>query len=326
MRHGVDEIFDECIKAIKNNEKTVEKCLSEYGEIDPEFGPMLTAAVRLIEAADVVPDVERKQQAKARLLEAVERKRWESGIERKAQKDHAAKTPRWRAVLLRAGAVAIAIAMLSGTTVALARESLPGSPFYPVKIAVEKARIGLTIDKEKKSKLYLSAAQERISELKRLKQNDIHYQYLLGATAENIALAGKVSGDGQSRELEEALDDMAQKNREVLEDVLEKAPPSAKPALQRALINVTRDKGEEKDNNSNNGAEDNKEPNSGNKSEEIKKVNSGERAPSPSKVTPPEPSEPSTPKASEPSEPSEPNNYWQDKHENDGSEDKSGMD
>ncbi len=321
MRRGVDEIFDECIKAIRNNEKTVEKCLGEYGEIDPEFGPMLMAAARLIKSADVAPNMERKQQARTKLLESVEQKQWESGIGRKAQKSHAVRTPRWRAVLLRAGVVAVAIAVLSGTTVALARESLPGSPFYPVKIAVEKARIGLTVDKGKKSKLYLNAAQERISELKRFKQNDVHYQYLLRATAEDIALAGGVSGGSHNREFEESLDDMAQKNREVLEDVLEKAPPSAKPALQRALTNVTRDKGKKKDSNGDNGAEDNnKEPNSGNKSEEIKKVNSGERTPSPSKVTPPETPEPSTPKTPEPSEPSEPGNYWQNKHENDGSE------
>ncbi len=316
MKRRVNEIFDECIEAIKNNEKTVEECLSKYGKISPEFEAMLKASVKLIEAAKFTPTAERKQQARAKLLEAVEKKRWELGIEGNRIGRHAAKAPRWRAVLLRVGIGAVAIAMLSGTTVALAQGSLPGSPLYPVKIAVEKARIGLTMDKAKKGELYLGAAKERISELKKLKQNDSYRQDLLNATAEDIGLADKAFDGSHSKEFEEALDGMAQKNREVLEDVLEKVPPSAKPALQRALINATGDEsqkseGQKKDigNGNGNGSQGkngsenyDKAPttNSSNKPGSFEKGNVKERAPS----------------IFTPTTTLGPSNYGQEKHEN----------
>ncbi|MCL6471783.1 MAG: DUF5667 domain-containing protein [Firmicutes bacterium] len=237
MKPNINEIFDKCIEAIEGGQSTVEDCLSTYSEIRAELEPMLAAVIKLNKAGRIAPDARRKQDARARLMEAVEQKRWEAGVERKAVPTGLKRLSKWRTGFARLVAITAIFMLLSGTTLAFARESMPGSILYPVKIAFEKAKIGLTMDRVAKSKLYLSAAQERISELKRLKDDDAHYEELVAAVAENIQKAGQTWGRDHSEEFEDVLADMAGKNKEVLKNILDKVPPSAKPALERAIEN-----------------------------------------------------------------------------------------
>ncbi len=49
-------------------------------------------------------------------------------------------------------------------------QSLPGDLLYSVKITSEKAKAGLTFDKNKKTKLHVELAQKRVDEIKQLKE------------------------------------------------------------------------------------------------------------------------------------------------------------
>ena len=262
MRRGIDEILDECIEMIENDGKTTDDCLRMFKGRRDELEPLLRTAVGLINAAKIQPDEKRRKEARERLLTAVEIKRWEAGVERlpdKMRTKHNGKR-RWQVALLRLGIIAVIFAMLSGATLAMAQDSLPGSPFYPVKLAVEKARIGLARDKSTKAKLYLSSAKARIGELSKLrklnklKKGDKHYSELVNAIVANIEMAERASGKKDNRYLKDALSKLARNNRKVFMDTLQKAPAGARPAIRQALMDTESENyGESRSHESNSG-------------------------------------------------------------------------
>ncbi|MDP2211043.1 MAG: DUF5667 domain-containing protein [Candidatus Aquicultor sp.] len=239
MKRDIIDVLDECVEAIINNEKTLRECLDAYNEERSALEPLLVSALRLSEAATIEPDYERKRAARERLLAAVEHKAWETGVERQsvpATTRRGAKTPMPRRPFAKLGIVTLVFAMLSSGAIVMAKESLPGTPLYPVKLAVEKARIGVAGSDEKKAALYLDFAAERVDELEALEKDNKNNPALVGAVARNIEAAQTAAGD--SAKFKSSMDDLAKKNRVVLEAVLKKVPETAKPAIERALSNI----------------------------------------------------------------------------------------
>ncbi len=180
MKRDISDILDKCIEEIIGNRKTVDDCLLSYKDRREELEPMLLAAIKLLEAGTITPDIKRKQEVRERFIAAVEQKQWETGIERKAMlTGSAGKIGHLRTSLVRLGVITAIFTVMSGATLALAKESLPGSPFYPVKLAIEKARIGLVRDASAKRKLYVTAVQERVTELKKIKSENAYYKELV---------------------------------------------------------------------------------------------------------------------------------------------------
>lgn len=238
MKREINDILDECVEAIIHNEKAVSECLDAHAEMRAELEPLLMTALSLIEVPRMSPDDARKRAAKERLLAAVEQRAWEAGVERKPartgkQASGKARVPLWRRPAMRLGVITLVFAMLSGGTMVMAKESLPGSPLYPVKLAVEKAKVGMASDDEKKAKLYLSYAERRIDEMRALDAGDGNNPALVKSIARNIGAAEAAAGENTG--VESALDDFVKRNKVVLRAVLDKAPESAKPAIERAL-------------------------------------------------------------------------------------------
>ncbi len=74
---------------------------------------------------------------------------------------------------LRRGLLGAALALvllfaMGGGVVSAAAGSLPGSPLYPVKLAVEDARLTLTFSQAARAQLYMRFANERTTEMVRL--------------------------------------------------------------------------------------------------------------------------------------------------------------
>lgn len=239
MKRDIIDVLDECVEAIINNKATLEECLDAHKEERSALEPLLISALRLRGATTITPDHTRKQAAKERLLAAVEQKAWETGVERQSM-PRTTRRSRKKPVLSRPfaklGIVTLVFAMLSSGTIVMAKESMPGTPFYPVRLAVEKARIGVAGSDEKKAALYLDFAVKRVDELKSLKRQNKDNPALVKAVAKNIEAAQTASGD--STAFKSSMDDLARKNRVVLETVLEKVPDNAKPAIERALSNI----------------------------------------------------------------------------------------
>ncbi|MBE0447503.1 MAG: hypothetical protein IBX64_05305 [Actinobacteria bacterium] len=241
MKPDLGDTLNECIEAMINDEKLADEYLLPLKEKHAKLEPMLVTATELIGVGEVAPNAERKQQAKERLMALVERKRWESGISCiPAEENTTAKVPQWRKFFTRLGIVTLIFIVLSSGTLVIAEESLPGSPLYPLKLAVEKVRIGLA-DDDSRAMLYLEAAEERINELKQLKNGDANYIKLVKAFAKNLEAAGLAAGHDDAA-LKSALADFVRKNEEVLSDILKRAPESAKQAIERALNNGNKGK------------------------------------------------------------------------------------
>ena len=239
MKRDIIDVLDECAEAIINNEKTLEECLDAYKEERSALEPLLVSALRLREAATIEPNFERKRAARERLLVAVEHKAWETGVERQNMPQiskRSSKTSIWSRPFAKLGIVTLVFAMLSSGTIVMAKGSLPGTPLYPVKLAVEKARVGVAGSDEKKAALYLDFASERVDELEALEKDNKNNPALVRAVAKNIEAARTAAGD--SAEFRSSMDDLAKKNRVVLEAVLKKVPETAKPAIERALSNI----------------------------------------------------------------------------------------
>ncbi|HZD60474.1 MAG TPA: DUF5667 domain-containing protein [Anaerolineae bacterium] len=239
MKPDFNDILNECLEAMVDDGKAAEECLLSFEEGRAELEPLLATAVKLIDAGRITPDGTRKQLARERLLAEVEQRRWEVGIDRApAGESISVAAPRWRRTLVRLGVITVAFVMLSGGTLVIADESLPGNPLYPLKLTAEKARIGLARSDDGRAILYLGAAKKRIHELKKLKDSDKNYAGLINAVAENIEAAGSTIGY-DNKILKSTLTDIAQKNEDVLRDVLDKVPERAKPAIERALNNIS---------------------------------------------------------------------------------------
>jgi len=238
VKRDIIDVLDECAEAIINNEKTLEECLDAYKEERSALEPLLVSALRLREAATIEPNFERKRAARERLLAAVEHKAWETGVERQNMPQISKRSPKtsiWSRPFAKLGIVTLVFAMLSSGTIVMAKGSLPGTPLYPVKLAVEKARVGVAGSDEKKAALYLDFASERVDELEALEKDNKNNPALMRAVAKNIEAARTASGD--SAKFKSSMDDLAKKNRVVLEAVLKKVPETAKPAIERALSN-----------------------------------------------------------------------------------------
>lgn len=221
MKPSAANILDDYIQDILNKEKTVKDCLDS---LDPEhinLAPVLMVVGRLAEASDIAPNPKRKAESKTRFLTLVEQKLWERGLERaplvvEANPARQSVAMRLKLAASRLGAVTVVTSMLSGGAIAMANESLPGNPLYPVKLAVEKARIELARDNKTKSKVYLSIAKERIQELNQINKDNPHRNEVIQAIVVNIDMAEKASGN--RKEFQQTLDELVAANKEVFNE------------------------------------------------------------------------------------------------------------
>lgn len=136
----------------------------------------------------------------------------------------------WRKLVV----VAVILTLLGSSTVAMARESLPGSALYSVKLAVEKGQLLLTFNKEANLKLRLRLAEERLREIKKLQERG-EYKFMgisINLLNETI---DEVEADEQAQMLADELEEVKAKREVVLLAVLEKVPDKAKQAIINAL-------------------------------------------------------------------------------------------
>ncbi|MBD3262975.1 hypothetical protein GF374_01180 [Candidatus Woesearchaeota archaeon] len=125
------------------------------------------------------------------------------------------------------------------------------SPFYFADRAMERLRLKITKDDIKKARLHMKFAEERLSEAKKLAEQNkpelsdetiADYEKHLENAANKIEKAKK---DGKDiDEITNNIKEKTSKHIEVLQRVLEKVPETAKPAIQKA-IEISQERQEE---------------------------------------------------------------------------------
>ncbi len=168
---SLDRVLDKCLWDIQAGKATVEECLARYPELAEELEPLLRMGEALMQLSAVEPSPEFVAQTRMRLLalkppapEAITRppgfslQRWLAGFAA------CLRSWQWQRAFVGALAILMAVVLIGGGTVVASAESLPDHPLYPVKRAVESARLLLAASPESRAMLHVEFANRRLNE------------------------------------------------------------------------------------------------------------------------------------------------------------------
>ena len=237
-------ILDEALELIKRGE-SIESCLERYPEQAEELRPLLEMALLLAKAGDTgEPPRERLLAARHRFLrEAASTAPRKSAPKRSRRPAGALWWPRLFLRPATAMALIIIVAFFTGLGVAWAAYySLPDSPLYPVKLALEDIRLSLEPDPASRAWLELTLTQKRVQEITLLNSKG----RLSRTSADRAASRFKIH-------LQNALDELAGVDPAYLEpllqatietvegeeytlaDLAERVPSDARPVIEDAV-------------------------------------------------------------------------------------------
>ncbi len=149
-----EDILDECLDRLIKGE-TVEQCLRSYPEQLPELEPLLRTAQAARDASAITPRAEFKAKARYEF--------------RSALHTEVSQRPQLISVFKRGWVMAvmvIGILLVSGGGIALAAiDSMPDSPFYPVKLATEQVQLALVPSTVDKTSFSAALVDRRIVEI-----------------------------------------------------------------------------------------------------------------------------------------------------------------
>lgn len=203
---------------------------------DEELLTLLAVAASVRnEAADLVPEEAFVRTAKTRIFRRITSRQVD--LPRNAvQRGLFPPQSRWVRVGI-AACLALALLFSAFGVVDASAAALPGDGLYPLKRALERVQLGLTLDAGADEDLLQEQAQERLSELEQLaalgRYDDVPAAvdgYLQGLDAWQAAR--QVQGLDEQGGADNAA------NIAVLQGVLEQAPAPAQAAIQRALDRI----------------------------------------------------------------------------------------
>jgi hypothetical protein len=143
-----------------NGQETIEQCLQRYPALAKELEPLLQTVVLMHQVADVKPSAEFRARARYQM----QLKMSQTAVPKRVART----VPRW--------AIAVCTAMfvfvLGGSAVLAAQNVMPGNPLYAVKLTTENLQVRLAGSEEKKTELYITMANRRITELTWLVNHD----------------------------------------------------------------------------------------------------------------------------------------------------------
>lgn len=159
MAERFENILDGCLERMRQGE-SVEQCLARYPEQEAELAPLLRVAVATQKTSSAVtPRPEFKERSRYEMQSRLR------GKERKTEPkkvSFAGWVPRWAVAV----ASVILIFLIAGTgTVAASTSSMPDDTLYPVKLATEQVRLGLSRGDIKKARVNVGLADRRVKEI-----------------------------------------------------------------------------------------------------------------------------------------------------------------
>jgi Domain of unknown function (DUF5667) len=159
MAERFENILNECLERMRQGE-SVEQCLSRYPEQAAELAPLLRVAMAAQKASSAVtPAPEFRARARREIHSQLH------GKERKTEPKKVSFIrwmPRWAVAV----ASVILIFLVAGTgTVAASTSSMPDDTLYPVKLATERVRLGLSRGDIKKARVNVRLADRRVKEI-----------------------------------------------------------------------------------------------------------------------------------------------------------------
>jgi hypothetical protein len=236
-------ILEESLEAIEKGVLTRTQCLERYPEYRNELADLLDAALILRSAKFPAPNPAYFTAGKARLIAQIKQEqqvtvfdRWNNFL--RALTPTSLKRQAVSLVLL----VALLFVMLGGGTLYASANALPGDSLYSVKTAVEDLRLAVASE-ERDSELYIQYTTKRMEEIEALleagREQDL--PVALHRFEENLVNLSqmienpKPGNEGWAEQKAAHFEEQMLHHIAVFEAVLEKAPNSALPGLNRAL-------------------------------------------------------------------------------------------
>lgn len=201
--------LEECLQAM-SEKRNLQDVLRRYPAERDQLIELLRLSVDLGGLAPSGPAADRafRLRARNRMLAAAAQRR------RARRWNPLGALPRPAARLALAGALAVVVLVGGLTSAAASGNSLPGDPFYPLKLGVERARLAITFDPAARARLHAQFADVRLSEAQRLVaagrvQDGVRQvdQYDTAVAQFNRALAGTTFDDAAIADLRRFMND-----------------------------------------------------------------------------------------------------------------------
>jgi hypothetical protein len=170
MNKEFENILDDCLERLVVRGETVEDCLNAYPQQADDLKPLLQTALLTKNATVIEPRPEFKASARYQFRIALQ--------ETTTNKNRFLST--WRFRWATALTAILVMLMASGGLVIAAGTSMPDSPLYSVKLAVEQMQINLTFSDLGKANLYARFANRRVSEIMHMAQKGDASQVVAG--------------------------------------------------------------------------------------------------------------------------------------------------
>lgn len=232
-----EHVLNICLDRLQKGD-TLQACLASYPAHASRLAPLLRVAA-LLETPDIEP-------MPAKDFRAGEARFLAHAAQLRARRQQVP-PPRQggilsnllgstrRLVVASMVSVLLLCGVLSAGTVSAASASLPGSRLYPVKRAAEALVSSVAFTPRLQTRVHLAWADRRLREVEALMARD--------GVADQSALAALEQETGQALAAAEQADPdqlivvvaHARQQQAVLGQLLDKAPPAARPGLERAL-------------------------------------------------------------------------------------------
>ena len=164
-----EDVLEECITAIQERGEAVGECLARYPARRHELEPLLHLTVRLRAARTVTaaPGFRQASAIRVRNLAAARPQRKRRALQPLRGRGRVAPSARRKLPAVVGIAVTLWLAAGGGAIYA-SGGALPGDALYPVKRAVETARLAASLDAGRDARLRLAFAERRLDEMARL--------------------------------------------------------------------------------------------------------------------------------------------------------------
>ena len=186
MNWELDTILEQSISQMADGKARVESCLLAYPAHADELAPLLVASEELL----ALPKPSISPAAVARIEEQLFEAAAASGLVRRERKPLVLPRiplPRWRWAYSAIAAAVIVVFLLTSTFVGTAN-ALPGSPFYPVKLATEEVWLWVAPARDEPA-LHLRFAQRRLQEYQELAEQGVYDESVLDAMTAHVDAA-----------------------------------------------------------------------------------------------------------------------------------------
>jgi hypothetical protein len=244
MKNDFSTTLASCLEAIERDGRSPEEALALYPEFRDELAPLLQTAREIQSRADFAPRPEFLRSSPGRLRQrlAPRRRGWDfrqASLQLRAIFTGRLAVAAWSILLV------FALVLASSGTVYASAGALPGDTLYPVKLAVEDARLFVAADDDEVL-LQIEFLDRRMDEMERLaalgRENDLEQASDAFSSSVSAAARSLDTLEGKSNQPEQAalLENALLSHTERLTVLLETAPEQARPGLQRALENASR--------------------------------------------------------------------------------------